>query len=91
MDDEKIGFDGGSAADLNMKEVHRVWGLSEADIIKSYLESNGIECIFQGLVVPSIYSFTTDGMGEIRIMVKESDFETAKELLEKAEISPEET
>ena len=89
MDDEKNGFDGVPTADLNMKEVHRVWGLAAADIIKSYLESNGIECIFQGLVVPSIYSFTTDGMGEIRIMVKDLDYETAKELLEKAEISPE--
>ncbi len=73
-----------------MKEVHRVWGLAEADVIKSFLESNGIACIYHGLVVPSIYSFTTDGMGEIRIMVKEADFETAKALLEKTEIPPEE-
>lgn len=90
MKDGKNGFDAASTADLNMKEVHRVWGLAEADVIKSFLESNGIACIYHGLVVPSIYSFTTDGMGEIRIMVKESDYETAKELLEKTEIPPEE-
>jgi hypothetical protein len=90
MDEAKNGLDGVSTDDLNLKEVHRVWGLAEADVIKSFLESNGIACIYHGLVVPSIYSFTTDGMGEIRIMVKDSDFETAKELLEKTEIPPEE-
>ena len=90
MDDEKNGANDSSTADLNMKEVHRVWGLAEADVIKSYLESYGIACIYHGLVVPSIYSFTTDGMGEIRIMVRDSDYETAKELLEKTESPPEE-
>jgi Putative prokaryotic signal transducing protein len=90
MDDEKRGFDDTPTDDLNLKEVHRVWGLAEADVIKSFLESNGIVCIYRGLVVPSIYSFTTDGMGEIRIMVKEADFETAKALLEKPELPPEE-
>jgi len=86
MDDEKRGLENIPTDDLNLKEVHRVWGLAEADVINSYLESNGIDCIYHGLVVPSIYSFTTDGMGEIRIMVKEADFETAKALLEKTEI-----
>ena len=90
MPDEKRGPHDTSADDLNLKEVHRVWGLAEADVIKSYLESNGIECIYRGLVVPYVYSFTTDGMGEIRIMVKDEDFETAKSLLEKPEITPEE-
>ena len=90
MDDEKRGFEDIPTDDLNLKEVHRVWGLAEADVIKSFLESNGIVCIYRGLVVPSIYSFTTDGMGEIHIMVKEADFETAKALLEKPEFPPEE-
>jgi len=90
MEDEKSGYEAVSTDDLNLKEIHRVWGLAEADVVKSFLESNGIVCIFHGLVVPSIYSFTTDGMGEIRIMVKDSDYETAKELLEKTEIPPEE-
>ena len=90
MPDEKNGPHDKSTDDLNLKEVHRVWGLAEADVIKSYLESNGIECIYRGLVVPYVYSFTTDGMGEIRIMVKDEDFETAKSLLEKTENTPEE-
>ncbi len=90
MADRKDGPENEMTADLNLKEVHRVWGLAEADIIKSFLESNGIACIYHGLVVPSIYSFTTDGMGEIRIMVKDSDYETAKELLKMSETPSEE-
>jgi hypothetical protein len=69
-------------ANANLKEVHRVWGLAEAEIIKSYLESNGIDCVFQGRNVQTVYPITTDGMGEIWIMVKETDYETAKALLE---------
>ncbi|MHB8054372.1 MAG: putative signal transducing protein [Candidatus Aminicenantales bacterium] len=71
-----------SEDDITLKEVHRVWGLSEAEIIKSFLESNGIDCLFQGRNVQTVYPITTDGMGEIRIMVKESDYEAAKALLE---------
>jgi len=74
-------------ADVNLKEVHRVWGLSEADIIQSFLESNGIDCVFQGRNVLSVYAFTTDGLGEVRIMVKESDYETAKALLKENKIT----
>jgi len=71
-----------SDANVGLKEVHRVWGLTEADIIKSFLESNGIFCTFQGRNVLSVYNFTTDGLGEVRIMVKETDYDTAKALLE---------
>jgi hypothetical protein len=90
MDDEKIGPNTLSTDDLNFREVHRVWGLSEADIIKSFLESNGIECIYRGSVAASVYPLTTDGMGEIHILVKDADYETAKALLENPEIAPEE-
>jgi hypothetical protein len=90
VDEKKPDPPGPSPANLNLMEVHRVWGLAEADVIKSYLESNGISCLYRGLVVPSVHVFTTDGMGEIRIMVSQKDFETAKALLEKPEMAPEE-
>ena len=70
-----------TTTELNLRELIRVWGLAEADVIKSFLESNGIACIYRSLNVPSVYTFTTDGMGEIRIMVKDADFETAQSLL----------
>jgi hypothetical protein len=81
MSDRKPDDPEPTTADLNLRELVRVWGLAEADVIKSFLESNGIACIYRGLNVPSVYTFTTDGMGEIRIMVKDEDFETAQSLV----------
>ena len=76
-------------SEVKLKEVHRVWGLSEAEIIKSFLESNGIDCTFQGRNVQTVWPVTTDGLGEMRIMVKGSDYEAAKALLEENDILPE--
>lgn len=72
--------------DLKLKELGKVWGPAEAEVIKSFLESNGISCIFRGLVVQSVHPFSTDGLGEIKILVSEKDYAEAKKLLE--EISP---
>lgn len=71
-----------SEDDFKLKEIRRAWGLSEAEIIKSFLESNGIACVFQGRIVQTVYPIAMDGLGEIRIMVKESDFAAAEALLE---------
>jgi len=68
--------------DLKLKELCKVWGPAEAEVIKSFLESHGISSIFQGLVVQSVHPFSTDGLGEIRILVSEKDFVTAKKILE---------
>lgn len=72
----------------NLVEATHVWGLAAADVLKSYLESNGIPCVYQTLVVPFVHVFTTDGMGEIKIMVKAEDLEAAKALLAKTDVPP---
>ena len=68
--------------DMKLKEVTRVWGGTEADIIKGFLESQGIPCLLRGRIIQSIYPIITDGLGEIKILVPEEDYETAKKLLE---------
>ncbi|HNQ79636.1 MAG: DUF2007 domain-containing protein [Acidobacteriota bacterium] len=75
-----------SAEETKLIEVRRVWGLTEADIIKAFLESNGIDCVFQGRNVLTVYPFTTDGLGEVRIMVKDEDLEAARALLEETDL-----
>jgi hypothetical protein len=67
--------------DQKLKEVHKVWGLAEAEVLKSYLESQGIPCYFQSKILHTVYPFTADGLGEIKIFVLEKDFEAARELL----------
>ena len=64
-----------------LKEVYSVWGPAEAEVIKSFLESNGIKCLLKGLVVQSVHPFSADGLGEIKIYVAEKDLEVAKELI----------
>ncbi|MDH7512984.1 MAG: DUF2007 domain-containing protein [Clostridiales bacterium] len=72
--------------DMKLKELGKVWGPAEAEVIKSFLESHGISCIFRGLVVQSIHPFSTNGLGEIKIFVSGNNYAEAKKLLE--EISP---
>jgi hypothetical protein len=74
---------------LDLKEVTRVQGSVEAEVIKTFLESEGILCFFKGLIVPSVHPFTADGLGEIKIFVQEKDWETAKSLLENLDFPPE--
>jgi hypothetical protein len=64
-----------------LKEVYSVWGPAEAEVIKSFLESNGIKCLLKGLVVQSVHPFSADGLGEIKIYVAEKDYEVAKKLI----------
>lgn len=78
-----------SDSDAKIKEVYSVWGPAEAEVIKSFLESHGIQCILKGLVVQSVHPFSADGLGEIKIFVLEKDYALARKLItEKVGISP---
>lgn len=67
--------------DPGLKEICRVWGPAEAEVVKSFLDSLGIACITRGLVVQSIHPFSADGLGEIKILVQEKDYKLAKKLI----------
>ncbi len=72
----------------SLTEVHTSMGFVEAEVIKSYLESSGIKCVFKGTGAQSIMPQTTNGMGQIKIYVMDEDVELAEELLKK--LNPEE-
>ena len=65
-----------------LKELISVWGQSEAEVIKALLESHGISSIFRGRILHSIYPFSMDGLGEVKILVLEEDYEAAKSILD---------
>lgn len=67
--------------DLKLRELTRVMGPVEAEVIKNFLESQGIPCILRGQMAQAVYPFSVDGMGEIKVMVSESDYHQAKALL----------
>ena len=80
MENDKKG-DGKLDPGSQIKEVYSVWGPAEAEVIKSFLESNGIQCLLRGLVVQSVHPFSADGLGEIKIFVAEKDYEVSKKLI----------
>ncbi len=75
----------GAGSDTNqcLKEVFRSQGFAEAEVVRSYLESNGIKSVFKGTGAQSILPQTTDGMGAIQVCVLEKDLALAEELLKK--------
>ncbi len=67
---------------LELKEVATAQGPVEAEVIKGLLTSQNIPCLMKGLVVQSVHAFSADGLGKIRIMVTQRDYEAAKQLIE---------
>ena len=78
-DEKKTGKEPKDSLDL--KELCRVWGALEADVLKSFLEGHGISCLVRGRMAPFVYPMTVDGLAEFIIFVREADLETARELL----------
>jgi hypothetical protein len=87
--DEDPKAENGHPEQGELKEVARVWEETEAEIIKGFLESQGIPCFFRSQIVHSVYPIFVDGLGEIRIFVLEKDLETARELLKSRDFVPE--
>ena len=64
-----------------LTEVYKTTNEMEAQVIKGLLESYGIPCVLRSNAAPSVFTFTVDGMGEVRIMVRDSMADRAKELI----------
>jgi len=62
-------------------EVYKAAGELEAQVIKGLLESNGIPCFLKAHAAPSVHVFAVDGMGEVKVMVSQSEVDKARELI----------
>jgi hypothetical protein len=69
------------AVNEQLVEVYRARGEAEAQVIKGLLESYDIPCLLQSNAAPSVHMFTVDGMGEVRVMVRESMADEVRELI----------
>jgi len=63
-----------------MKEIYSTPSLSEADIIKSLLEANGIKCTLKDKNIATSYPAVTFYTG-VKILVNDEDYELAEEIL----------
>jgi len=65
-----------------MVEVYRAVGEMEARVIQGLLESRGLPSFLKSSAARSVHAFAVDGMGEVRVMVLESDADRSRELIE---------
>ena len=62
-------------------EVYKANSEMEAQVIKGLLESYDIPCFLKSNAATSVHVFTIDGMGEVKVMVWDSMFDRARELI----------
>ena len=65
----------------DLVEVYQASGELEAQVIKGLLDSNGICCFLKSHAAPSVHVFTVDGLGEFKVMVRQSNAEKARRLI----------
>jgi len=61
-----------------LTDVYKATNEMEAQVIKGLLESYGIPCVLRSNVGPSPFGFT---MGKVKIMVRDSMADRARELI----------
>lgn len=62
-------------------EVYKAANEMEAQVIKGLLESYEIPCFLKSNAAPSVHMFTINGMGEVKVMVLDSDVEKTRQLI----------
>ena len=69
---------------LKWEKLTETHGRLEADIIKSYLEAEGVQVeLFQEAVGHHIYPVTIDGLGRVQVFVSKEQMVLARELVAK--------
>lgn len=66
---------------MHYVKVYQCANEMEAQMLSQLLESEGISCLLNSDVPPSIYPVTAGALGTIELMVDEEEFERAVELL----------
>jgi len=74
------------SADDEEVEITRVQGRVAAEQVLSALAASGIAARLRGESAGELYGLTLDGMGEVAILVRESQAEAARDLLRAADL-----
>ncbi len=67
---------------MSWKKVAETQGLTEAEIMKSFLESNNITVELKYEAIGKILGITANGLGVVKILVPEEEEEEAKKLID---------
>ena len=67
--------------ELKWEKLAEVYGRLEADVIKSYLEAQGVPVeLFQESVGQSAFPTTIDGLGRVQLFVPKEKMDEARKL-----------
>ena len=69
-------------ADDEFVELEKVQGDFEAQVLKGLLESEGIDAIVKASLVHTVHPLTVDGLGVVRVCVRDRDVPRAREILD---------
>lgn len=69
--------------ETKLEKVYTASGMLQAQIIKGKLESEGIPVLLQ--YESEIFGLTVDGMGQVRVLVPESQADKARALIARVE------
>lgn len=76
--------------ETKLKELTVVDGMVEAEIIKAKLMSFDIPCLLKFESAGRLFGITMDGLGKVKVMVNENQFEEAKKIINDSETITEE-
>jgi len=74
-----------------MTEVCVTSGLLQAEIVKGMLETNGIPVLLEYESLGPVMGLTVDGLGQVRVLVRDEHAELARSLLEEPADAPDES
>ena len=66
----------------DLKELIVIEGMPEAEVIKSKLESFGIPSLLRFESAGRLFGISMNGLGKVKVMVFEVDFDKAREIIE---------
>jgi hypothetical protein len=75
---------GGIMADDSWRVVFTASGMAQASIITGRLETEGIPTSLKYEAAGSIYAITVDGLGEVKILVRQEDHARAGDILSRS-------
>jgi len=66
---------------VELVEVWEAYGEVNAQLVRSLLESFGVQSVLKGEAIRYIHGFTLNGLGRVRILVRADEEEQARDIL----------
>ena len=70
------------SGEQKLVEVYRAHGELEALVVKGLLENSGIDVALKSDAALSVHVVTVDGLAEVSVMVRQSDEQMARQLID---------